>query len=197
MEAERALRAVGVKHFHFLCESDPIVDQELYLQLDRAFTDLRETLDAEMPDAILTLAYEGGHPDHDCCSFMATLAAREFGLPAWEMPLYHRQGETFRPQQFLHGQEGMELDVLREEMALKLRMWREYESQAGVMREFVCGRERFRPLHDYDYWRPPHPGVLNYEAWQWPMTGNDLCRAFSALALSISNRKNERGTAAW
>jgi hypothetical protein len=35
-----------------------------------------------------------------------------------------------------------------------------------------------RPLPAYDYSLPPHTGQLNYERWQWPMTGNDVCRAF-------------------
>jgi hypothetical protein len=33
-------------------------------------------------------------------------------------------------------------------------------------------------MPEYDYARPPHEGVLNYEAWQWPMTGKQVCAAF-------------------
>src|SRR4051812_27248634 len=73
-EAEQALAAVGVAHFHFLREDPPIVDQELFLHLPAAYDALTRLLDAEMPEAILSHAYEGGHPDHDACCFLADVA---------------------------------------------------------------------------------------------------------------------------
>jgi N-acetylglucosamine malate deacetylase 2 len=44
--------------------------------------------------------------------------------------------------------------------------------------------ETFRPLPAYDYTRPPHDGVLNYEAWQWSMTGRQVSAAFEAYLAS-------------
>ena len=41
--------------------------------------------------------------------------------------------------------------------------------------------ERVRPQHAYDYSQPPHVGPLNYEAWQWGITGADVCAAFTAF----------------
>ena len=195
-EAQQALNVAGVKHFHFLCESDQIVDQELYTNLDRAYDDLAAIVEAEVPTAILTLAYEGGHPDHDACGFLASRVAKEFGIDAWEMPLYHRQGTDITRQQFLDGDAGLELSIEREELHRKMKMFAAYNSQAEVLREFHPYLERFRPMKRYDFSRPAHSGRLNYEAWQWSMKGPDLCRAFVEFAETPPARKHEWGTAA-
>jgi hypothetical protein len=53
-------------------------------------------------------------------------------------------------------------------------------------------------MHDYDFARAPHAGVLNYEAWQWPIKGADLCRAFSGFLQYKTQpaREREWGTVA-
>ena len=54
------------------------------------------------------------------------------------------------------------------------------EKGAAAYRKKVRdGRQLFRPLAAYDYTRPPHEGLLNYEAWEWPMTGAQVSAAFS------------------
>src|SRR5436305_133828 len=65
-------------------------DQELPFHLDMALEWLRKIVAKARPDSIITHAYEGGHPDHDCCSFLCSLISREFGVTVWEMPLYSR-----------------------------------------------------------------------------------------------------------
>jgi len=197
-EAHQALAAAGVRHFHFLCESQPIVDQELYQQLDRAYEALAVTIESEMPSAILTMAYEGGHPDHDACALLATAAAKRYELPVWEMPLYHRRGDHMQRQIFVDEQESFELDMTREELVRKLNMFSAYNSQAEVLREFLPYVEWFRPAKLYDFLQAPHLGELNYEAWQWPMKGADLCREFTKFleALPGGAKRREWGTAA-
>jgi len=194
-EARCALTAAGVRQFHFLGQSEGVADQELHTQLDRAYHKLADILDAVEPQAILTMAYEGGHPDHDSCSFLAAQAAQQFGMPAWEMPLYHRYEGHLMRQTFLEG-DSIELDVTREELLLKQNMFAAYESQAEVLRDFLPYLERFRPTRAYDFNRPPHSGILNYEAWGWPMTGSELCSAFGRFQNEISTRKYEWRTAA-
>ena len=196
MEAKNALGAAGVQHFHWLCANDCIVDQELYLNLDRAYNDLATMIESEMPAAILSMAYEGGHPDHDACSFLASRAAKEFGIEAWEMPLYHRQGTEIIRQKFVDDEAAIEIDTDREELVSKMNMFAAYNSQAEVLCDFLPYVERFRPMKSYDFSQPPHSGQLNYEAWQWPMKGPDLCRAFNQSAGKSPARTHEWGTAA-
>ncbi len=190
-EAERALSAVRVTHLHFLSEPSPAADQELYLKLDEAYEFLANLIDLELPQAILTHAYEGGHPDHDACAFLGRQAGKHYGLPVWEMPLYHRASGEVRRQSFISadGQQVMELS--REELARKRDMYATYSSQASVLADFNAALERFRPMWNYDFSCAPHPGVLNYEAWQWPITGSDLCRAFTAFQQRSSQLMRE------
>lgn len=56
-----------------------------------ALARLRETL-AELPPVtrFVTLAWEGGHPDHDCCAAMTVILANERGgLPISQFGLYN------------------------------------------------------------------------------------------------------------
>lgn len=199
VEADNALKSIGVSRFQLLLGSDAIVDQELYLHLDRAYDALHRVIERESPEAILGMSYEGGHPDHDSCCFLASVAAEQFDLPLWEMPLYHRTDGHLERQRFFDDIGGIELDLSREELVCKMNMFSAYDSQAEVLREFLPYVERFRPMQSYDFSQPPHPGVLNYEAWQWPMRGADLCQAFIRFAQSFVQsplRKEKWGTAA-
>ena len=194
-EAERVAE-FGMHAVKFLSDHrlNVFVDQELFCHLTPALEELRQIIEKMQPDALLTLAYEGGHPDHDCCNFLTSVLAGEFHLPAWEMPLYHRapDGES-KQQQFLF-ESGREL-ILRlnaGESARKAAMLGIYSSQQGVLANFSIASERFRPLAVYDYCQPPHPGILNYEAWGWPMTGREVAAAFCRQLERIQNKKRMR-----
>src|SRR5215472_15200110 len=91
-EARRALGCVPSQVDPiFLADRDgSLVDQQLFRFLPQAFETLSDLIAERRPDALLTLAYEGGHPDHDSCCFLTAQLARERNLPAWEFPLYHR-----------------------------------------------------------------------------------------------------------
>jgi LmbE family N-acetylglucosaminyl deacetylase len=181
-EAQSALNLIGVTRFHFLCEDSPIADQELFLQVPRAFGGLASLIETEHPQSILSLAYEGGHPDHDACSFLASLTGRQYKLPVWEMPLYRLADGKIHYQSFIDSTGEIKLTPSASELIKKKAMFDSYASQSHVLSEFCAEAEYFRPMPEYDFSRPPHPGCLNYEAWQWPMTSSDLCRAFRAFS---------------
>lgn len=196
-EAEQALSAIGMHHFHFLAEPDRIADQELYLNLESAYSALADLVELEIPDAILTLAYEGGHPDHDACAFLGSVVGERYELPVWEVPLYHRSGGETCRQTFLN-RTGLPIFASPEELARKRTMFTAYKSQAHVTAEFTPEFESVRPMIAYDFARVPHAGVLNYEAWRWPMKGADLCQAFDTFFTQSADptRKRKWGTAA-
>lgn len=197
------MAVAGVREVSFLAD-DPtgggrFVDQRLHRVLPEAWAALSALLVRFQPTALVTTAYEGGHPDHDACSFLSAMLARRHGLPAWEFPLYHRRPEAegnalsggepgdLVAQHFLDFA-GLPEFVLEAEtapaaLAAKRQMMAAYRSQFPFLGEFEPACERFRPQPAYDYSRPPHPGTLNYEAWQWPVTGAELCRAFQAFAV--------------
>jgi LmbE family N-acetylglucosaminyl deacetylase len=183
-EAREALAIVGVHQFEFLKASgtgEPFVDQELFLAIPDALQSLERVLDRRRPDAILTLAYEGGHPDHDTCNFLGSVIARQRQLPVFEMALYHRSedGLCVHQEFRISREDEISVEPTAQELERKHCMLAAYASQKLTLDFFNSEQERFRRLAGYDYTQPPHPGTLNYEAWQWSMKGSDLVRAFA------------------
>ena len=164
-------------------------DQQLYRHLDRAWAGIMQVVERWQPSVIVTHAYEGGHPDHDACSFLAARVAQQSGIEVWEMPFYHRSGGDLRWQQFHDGEQAGDVTQICEGEPLrrKLRAAACHHSQRETLAQFDLSVERFRPQSTHDYTRPPHPGdlnrgQLNYEAWGWPMTGAELCSAFKEFS---------------
>src|SRR5258706_6006035 len=182
-EALRAASAVGVTKF----ESFDIADQELHMNLPQALQQLENLVEGYKPSALITLAYEGGHPDHDCCAFLSRVLHKRRGYEVWEAPLYHRINGAVTVQEFLSLDSSVtvpaqhRLHVSSEEAARKRVMFATYESQGIVLSQFDLEKEIFRKQAGYDFLRPPHQGELNYEAWKWPMKGGDLCSEFRSL----------------
>jgi len=156
-----------------------IPDQQLHHNLSRAWHELERIARRFRPAAIVTLAYEGGHPDHDCCAFLAYELGNKFDVPVWEAPLYHRAGgEETVYQQFIGGEAGVSFSPAVDVLAKKYELVSLYPSQAKTLEAFDLAVERLRRQSEYDFSAPPHEGVLNYEAWGWPVTGPNLCEEF-------------------
>jgi LmbE family N-acetylglucosaminyl deacetylase len=182
-EARKAATVVGVRQLEFLVSlrtQQAFVDQELFRALPDALTALLEVVDRVRPEALLTLAYEGGHPDHDCCSFLTHVAARLRLVTAWEMPLYHRSldGVSVQQEYGVVGDREIILQPTEAELALKQKMLAAYASQREILALFASPVERFRLQPAYDYAQPPHSGTLNYEAWGWSISGREVSAAF-------------------
>ena len=182
-EAAAAMAAVGVSDYDF---AELAEDQQLLRYLPDAAERLRSIVNRFKPDAILTSAYEGGHPDHDSCAFLAAEVGAWAGIPVLEAPLYNRFEGVGHKQMFIIGESGERLDITEPERMRKARMFACYQSQGDLLGSFDVDRELFRKQHAYDFGRPPHPGKLNYEVWQWPMTGADVCRAFQSFSRKVA-----------
>lgn len=181
-EARRALRKAGASAV-FLSDCVPrgIADQELFRTLPAAIAALERVIAQARPECILTLAYEGGHPDHDAACFIASVIGRRVSLPVWESPLYHRNADGASVLQAFPRLTGSEVE-LRSECGLlenKIAMFRAYESQNLALESFRPDYETYRPVAGYDFTRPPLPWKLNYEYWHWPMTGEEVSAAFA------------------
>ncbi|HET9181629.1 MAG TPA: PIG-L family deacetylase [Candidatus Angelobacter sp.] len=181
-EARAAVAIAGAEPV-FLADrvSGGIADQELFRRLPQAAEELGKLLAEVRPDALLTLSYEGGHPDHDSACFIAAVVGRRRGLSVWESPLYHRDPDGRGVVQKFHQQDGEELQlkVESEAMRRKVEMFHTYKSQKLVLDGFHPEIETFRTMANYDFTRPPMPWKLNYEVWQWSMTGEQVSAAFS------------------
>lgn len=181
VEAEAASKIVGAEAA-FLSEmaDGGIVDQELFLRLPAAVQAFERILADVRPHALLTLSYEGGHPDHDSACFIATVAGQRACIPVWESPLYHRDSDGKGVAQKFHELLGSEADLSidGEELRKKLDMFHTYKSQKLTLNTFRPEIETFRPIRDYDFKRRPFPWKLNYELWQWKMTGEQVSEEF-------------------
>jgi LmbE family N-acetylglucosaminyl deacetylase len=181
-EAQAALAELGVSEIEFLSRWSevPLIDQGLYRSLPAAFSALSSVVESRRPECLLTLAYEGGHPDHDSVSFLSAQLRRKYSLPVWEAPLYHRnQHGAGVYQRFVQeGEEVTEFKIEGAELAAKQRMLACYKSQFDALPSFSVDLERFRPQAAYNYSRRPHAGKVNYELWQWRMTAEEVCAAF-------------------
>ena len=182
-EAREALAIVGAQPV-FLSDQvqDGIADQELFLRLPDAVEAVEQVVGQIGPGSLLTLAYEGGHPDHDACSFISWWFGRHKKIPAWESPLYHRNPDGSGAMQTFPQATGKEINYKVEGEALhkKLEMFHTYKSQKLVLDGFRPEIEQFRPMADYNFTQRPLPWKLNYELWQWKMTGEDVSQAFAS-----------------
>ncbi len=137
-------------------------------------------------EAVLTHAYEGGHPDHDATALAVHMAAQ--GREVAEFAGYHAgPGGELLTGRFLQGgsetgisETGIRETGIREteitlppaDAARKRAMLACFHTQAAILAHFGAERERFRTAPRYDFTAPPHPGLLNYEHWGWSMTGH-------------------------
>src|SRR5258708_5499158 len=96
-ESHRALASLGVTDVAFIGSEHQIGDGTLVENLDRALMLLSTRFDGA--DEVWTLAWEGGHHDHDAAHLVALAFAVERGRRCFEVPLYTgfpRMGPFFR-----------------------------------------------------------------------------------------------------
>ena len=135
-----------------------------------ACSDIGNILDRLDIQALWTPAYEGGHQDHDVANFLASKFAGH--VPVAEFAEYNYAGGQVCAHQFpmptgherLLALDSVERQVKAHALAL-------YVSERGnlthVSGPAALERETLRPLHEYDYSRPPHPGRLFWERFHW------------------------------
>jgi len=168
-ESRRALSRLGVDDVRFIGSLERIADGTLPEHLDRALT----LVDASVlaADEVITLAYEGGHQDHDAAHLVAAVFARRRGIPCREMPLYNAANVP-RPLFRVHhpigdGWESRRI-THREKLANAL-LCRQYQSQRSTwlalmpLMLFSRARELTRLADLQRATQPPHQGALLYE----------------------------------
>lgn len=178
-ELHSALSLAGVRPGS--CVQAGIPDQEASRRLVEASEWVRDRIREFEPETLLTLAYEGGHPDHDAVSFAAHAAAallRREGVmppPIIEFPLYHAGDSAsrlanvgFLPREDV---EAITFILTEEERRIKREMLERFVTQSRVLRFFTVEEECFRPAPKYDFTSAPHEGKLFYESFDWGQDG--------------------------
>lgn len=151
-EASAALKLAGAQ---FGVEFHLKTDGSLYKALRLTANEIRQTVNSTRPDFILTHAFEHGHPDHDCCSFLSAQIGAQFGIPVFEMPIYgrHTNGSELI-QQFEENEKSFRITPTAEQIALKQSMMNAHDSQRRL-RNLNMFRadipETFRPQPNYAF----------------------------------------------
>jgi LmbE family N-acetylglucosaminyl deacetylase len=141
--------------------------RHLWRDLAAAETEARAALAATRADQLWVPAFEGGNPDHDGASAIASRFAAE-GLSVLEFAEYNLAGGRANSHSFPAPTDAEEtLQLTEAERVAKRRALALYASERGNLGYVASEREVCRPLTAYDYARPPHPGKLWYARFQW------------------------------
>lgn len=176
-ESRRVLGELGVDlpRVHFLGSRERVPDGSLFEHLERAL----ELLEAAMPDApdeVWTLAYEGGHQDHDASHLVAIAYALRRDIPCFEMPLYHGYGlpgpffNTLAPlrsggawaERRIALSEGFRIALLCRYYTSQRKTWLGLLPEA-LLRLALGRKEWARPAELARVQDKPHRGKLFYE----------------------------------
>jgi len=166
-ESNRVLAKLGVSPL--IVDEHRIADGALPEHMDRALAFLERV--AVEADEVVTLAWEGGHVDHDAAHLVAVVFARRHRIRCLEMPLYN--GERMRGPFFRVfnpvGDGWTARTLSRREHIANVLLARFYRSQRrswlGLMPLMLLTRPR-ELTRVADLARaaaPPHEGPLLYE----------------------------------
>lgn len=167
-ESRRVLAQLGVEDYR-VAVARRIPDGALATHLDAALT-LLEALAADA-DEVITLAWEGGHQDHDAAHVVAAVFAHRRAIPCIEMPLYNgyrTRGPFFRVNTPA-GDGWRERRLRRRDYFRNVLLARFYRSQRrtwlGLLPLYLLGapRELTREVRLERLDAPPHPRPLLYE----------------------------------
>lgn len=161
------------------CLGPWVPDKEAGFHLAETSLNLRDAITETGAESVLTLPYEGGHPDHDSACFAAHAAAclirKERAEPPSliEYALYNAMNGRLTSLEFIprEGFDEITFMLSEEERRTKGRMVDCFATQGPVLGMFPIQLERFRPAPAYDFTAPPHEGGLYYEQFDRGMDG--------------------------
>lgn len=190
LELQRALQFAGIGIERLLmCGTS---DQQAALQLPTLVRQIATHVRRNGIRCLLTLAYEGGHPDRDAVAFVAhvgaaLLARQHYALHLLEMPISHREPAGIVRQRFIEDpstpiDERCEVELTREEQRFKRTLIGFYATLGATLGEFDLRCERFRVAPSYEFASPPNWGRLQDEHYAAGPSGSEwLALARGAL----------------
>jgi LmbE family N-acetylglucosaminyl deacetylase len=165
-EGRQAAELLGLSAIEFLDLPTRTLRTELLDVRGR----ILQTMAKFQADALWAPAYEGAHSDHDSANVLAaSVRDGSAKTPAvYEYVEYNFFGGAIHSQTFPdpRGTEVV-LELTPAEVELKRKAMAVYQSAQGDLNYVKIERESLRPLAIYDYSRPPHPGKLFYQRFQW------------------------------
>ena len=162
-EGEAIAQFLGMKPVGW---NDARPARHLWRELSAVRAEIAGAIKEHNIDQLWVPAYEGGNADHDGLNavtqtFLPQVSVLEFAE-------YNFKSGTAHSQEFPYpnGSE-VALSLTPEEQATKRKALALYVSEQMNLDYVQVTRECFRPLTQYDYSQPPHPGTLWYARFQW------------------------------
>ncbi len=185
-EAADAAEALGIK----IAAIGEVPARALKSDFRAARKTIREALDDLKIDMVWTPAYEGGHQDHDVANYLGSTL--NVDVEVWEFAEYNSANGWWQSHRFPSPNGGeREIALTEEEKAAKRGALDRYVSMHRRLGHVTLERECFRPIAAYDYSRPPYPGLLFYQRFQWlpfrhprvdPTKPGEVCQAIIGFA---------------
>lgn len=182
-ELAAMLHLAGVDRMSHECLNIP--DQQATLHLPQLTRQIAERIREVRPAVVLTHPYEGGHPDHDACTFAVHHACEMPQTAATAQPLimeaafYHAGGDFIESEAFLPPPNPVP-EIARplspQEQARKRRRLQCFATQQETLALFACAVERYRIAPRYDFTRPATTGPALFDHFPWGMTTGRFCQ---------------------
>ncbi len=159
-------------------------------------TEIAEKIEVALADssAVITHAYEGGHPDHDVCALAVQSACARMAKANKKAPQrlefagYFSRAGQLSTNCFWPDPRSLELPIRLSwlERRRKRKAMRAFRTQSFILKEFPPNRESYRRAPVYQFLNPPPPGEWYYDRYDWPLKGEDWLRSASDF-LSTAN----------
>lgn len=138
----------------------------VWRNLPRVWQEVQDAIKKIDADQIWVPAYEGGHIDHDATNGLAS--ALKGKIQVVEFAAYNWNHGKTQAQTFpLASDRDFSLFLTTEEKEFKKICLANYISEQKNLSYIGTAQESCRPLFDYDYTKPPHPGTLWYARFHW------------------------------
>lgn len=206
-ESRAFLGRLGVlpQNIHFFGYHSQIPDEKLVYHLEKAWAFIQELAQGFTVNKVLTLGWEGGHPDHDAAHLLALALAKECGVERETYQTFLYNGESLSWKFFRVGagpkkemlptvKVGARLNAIRI-LFSGLRFRSQWKSWLGLIPVGVwgalCGRGiETRPVSLKAIQARPHAGKLLYERWgreSWEQFWNEAFRFLQTRRLVEEN----------
>ena len=138
----------------------------LWQNMHAVCTEIQTAIQDYGIDQIWLPAYEGGNPDHDVLNAIGQRFKRQISV--LEFAEYNFFAGKAQSNSFpeMNGTEQV-INLSETEQKIKRAALALYKSEQSNLNYIELNRECFRPLADYDYFKPPHAGKLWYARFQW------------------------------
>ena len=156
-ELKRSMDFLKIKEYFV----QNIPTRTLRNRISQTYYKIKEIIKKKQIDVILSPAYEGGHQDHDVANFIASKLVKD--CQVLEFSEYHFKNKKVSSNCFLEilGNEVF-INLSNSEKSFKKKALNIYKSEKTNLNYIECAQECFRPINNYNYFKPPHSGTLFY-----------------------------------